>query len=58
MKKVVVLGAGYAGLKVVHELQKRANGQVEITLVDTTTKQLHFTKLQLGPCHQARSATR
>ena len=46
MKKVVVLGAGYAGLKVVHELQKRAKGQVEIT------------KLQLEPCHQARSATR
>ena len=33
MKKVVVLGAGYAGLKVVHELQKRANGQVEITQI-------------------------
>lgn len=34
MKKVVVLGAGYAGLKTVVELQKKLRGQVEITLVD------------------------
>ena len=34
MKKVVVLGAGYAGLKTVVELQKKCRGQLEITLVD------------------------
>lgn len=34
MKKVIVLGAGYAGLKTVVELQKKLRGQVEITLVD------------------------
>ena len=34
MKKIVVLGAGYAGLKTVVELQKKLKGQVEITLVD------------------------
>ncbi|MGM9891918.1 NAD(P)/FAD-dependent oxidoreductase [Limosilactobacillus sp.] len=34
MKKIVVLGAGYAGLKTVVELQKKLRGQVEITLVD------------------------
>ena len=45
MKKVVVLGAGYAGLKVVHELQKRANGQVEITLVDKNNYHYEATAL-------------
>ncbi|MDO4902630.1 MAG: NAD(P)/FAD-dependent oxidoreductase [Limosilactobacillus sp.] len=34
MKKVVVLGAGYAGLKTVVELQKKLHGKVEVTLVD------------------------
>lgn len=34
MKKVIVLGAGYAGLKTVVELQKKLRGQVDITLVN------------------------
>lgn len=34
MKNIVVLGAGYAGLKTVVELQKKLRGQVHITLID------------------------
>ncbi|WP_251546591.1 NAD(P)/FAD-dependent oxidoreductase [Limosilactobacillus caecicola] len=34
MKKIVVLGAGYAGLKTVVALQKKVRGQAQITLVD------------------------
>ena len=34
MKKVVVLGAGYAGLQTVHKLQKKVKGKAEIILVD------------------------
>lgn len=34
MKNIVVLGAGYAGLKTVVELQKKLHGQAKITLVD------------------------
>ena len=34
MKKIVILGAGYAGLKTVVELQKKAAKTAEITLVE------------------------
>ncbi|HJF53757.1 MAG TPA: NAD(P)/FAD-dependent oxidoreductase [Limosilactobacillus coleohominis] len=34
MKKIVVLGAGYAGLKTVVALQKKVKGTAQITLVD------------------------
>ena len=34
MKKIVVLGAGFAGMKAVVELQKKVRGEAEITLVD------------------------
>lgn len=34
MKEVVILGAGYAGLKVVHELQKHVGKTAHLTLVD------------------------
>lgn len=34
MKKIVVLGAGFAGLKTVVALQKKMRDQVEITLID------------------------
>lgn len=34
MKEVAILGAGYAGLRALHELQKKAAGEFHITLVD------------------------
>lgn len=34
MKKIVVLGAGFAGMKTVVELQKKLRDQVEVTLVN------------------------
>lgn len=45
MKKVVVLGAGYAGLKTVVELQKKCQGEVEITLVDENSYHYEATDL-------------
>ena len=34
MKRIVVLGAGFAGIKTVVELQKKMREEVEIVLVD------------------------
>ena len=34
MKKIVVLGGGFAGIKTVVELQKKLKREVEIVLVD------------------------
>ena len=45
MKHVVILGAGYAGLKVVHELQKRVIGDVKLTLVDRNNYHYEATDL-------------
>ena len=45
MKQVVVLGAGYAGLKTVHELQKKADGSFKITLVNKNSYHYEATDL-------------
>ena len=48
--KVLVLGAGYAGLQAVTKLQKVSANEAEITLVNKTNiimKQLGYTKRQL-----------
>lgn len=45
MKKVVVLGAGYGGLKTVVELQKKLRGEVAITLVDQNSYHYEATDL-------------
>lgn len=45
MKKIVVLGGGYAGLKTVVALQKKLKRQVEITLVDRNSYHYETTRL-------------
>ncbi len=45
MKQVVILGAGYAGLKVTHELQKKASGDFKITLVNKNSYHYEATDL-------------
>ena len=45
MKDIVVLGAGYAGLKTVVELQKKLQGQVNITLVNLNSYHYETTSL-------------
>lgn len=45
MKEIVVLGAGYAGLKAVVDLQKRAGSGAHITLVDQNDYHYEATEL-------------
>lgn len=45
MKQVVILGAGYAGLKVVHELQKHVGNTTHLTLVDQNNYHYEATDL-------------
>lgn len=45
MKKIVVLGAGYAGLKTVVALQKKLKQEVKITLVDRNSYHYETTRL-------------
>ena len=45
MKKIVVLGAGYAGIKTVVKLQKKMKNEVEITLVDRNSYHYETTRL-------------
>lgn len=45
MKKVVVLGAGFAGLKSVVELQKKLRDEIELTLVDRNN--FHYETIRL-----------
>jgi NADH dehydrogenase len=45
MKKIVILGAGYAGLKTVVELQKKAAKTAEITLVEQNDYHYEATNL-------------
>ena len=45
MKEVVVLGAGYAGLKTVVLLQKKLKTNVHITLVDRNNYHYEATDL-------------
>lgn len=52
MKKVVVLGAGYAGLQTVHKLQKKVKGKAEIILVDKDDYHYETTEL-----HEVASGT-
>ena len=52
MKEVVVLGAGYAGLKTVVLLQKKLKTNVHITLVDRNDYHCEATDL-----HEAAAGT-
>ena len=52
MKKVVVLGAGYAGLQTVHKLQKNVKGKAKIILVDKDDYHYETTEL-----HEVASGT-
>lgn len=52
MKKIVVLGAGYAGLQTVHKLQKKLNGQAKIVVVDKDSYHYEATEL-----HEVASGT-
>lgn len=52
MKKIVVLGAGYAGLQTVHRLQKLVRGKAQITLVDKNDYHYEATEL-----HEVASGT-
>lgn len=45
MKKIVILGAGYAGLKTAVKLQKKVKGKAEITLVDRHSYHYETTRL-------------
>ncbi|EOT25953.1 NAD(P)/FAD-dependent oxidoreductase [Enterococcus saccharolyticus] len=45
MKEVAILGAGYAGLRALHELQKKAAGEFRITLVDRNAYHYEATDL-------------
>ena len=45
MKKIVILGAGYAGLKTVVELQKKVAKTAEITLVEQNDYHYEATSL-------------
>lgn len=52
MKKIVVLGAGYAGLQTVHRLQKLVKDKAQITLVDKNDYHYEATEL-----HEVASGT-
>ena len=60
MTEVVVLGAGYAGLKTVRDLQKQV-GDVNITLIDRNSyhyEEQSFMKWLQVPIRQTKSLSR
>ena len=52
MKKIVILGAGYAGLQTAHKLQKKVKGKAQIILVDKDDYHYETTEL-----HEVASGT-